>query len=507
MNLKQLARAAAIAGRGTGPSPHSTFHPNADAAAGQSPGPRRRRMLGWGGAAAAAAFGTPLLGPLLAPGAQAASDDYKALVCLFLYGGNDGINMLPPRDAARHAQYAAVRGPLALPRANLVALGADNGLHPAMAALAPAWADGALAPVFNVGPLVAPLNKAQYRAAVTGDHTVPDALFSHADQQVLWQAGSGDALERTGWGGRAALALSTTNPPISFGGNAHFTLADLASPWVLPGPGSDFGASGFYPDAPVLARRAALDALMREAQRSPLAAAYARSNREAFEIEVRLSNLISAAPSPANDSSGIAQAFSPLINGGQFSNELGSQLMQVARFVHGRATVRGSRQVFFVQMGGFDTHAGQVGGSALDGQHAALLGQMADAMAAFWRALKAIGMTDRVTLFTQSDFGRTFAPNESGGTDHAWGNNQLVLGGAVAGGSTYGRYPTLALGGPDDVGVDDWELQGRWIPSSSVDQYAATLLRWWGLGESQLDSVLPNLRNFAAARSLGFLRA
>ena len=128
-------------------------------------------------------------------------------------------------------------------------------------------------------------------------------------------------------------------------------------------------------------------------------------------------------------------------------------------------------------------------------------------MAAFWRALKAIGMADRVTLFTQSDFGRTFAPNESGGTDHAWGNNQLVMGGAVAGGNSYGRYPTLALGGPDDVGVDDWELQGRWIPGSSVDQYAATLLRWWGLGDAQLDSVLPNLRNFGSARNLGFLRA
>ena len=477
--------------------------------------PQRRRLLGWGGAAAAAAaFGTsgmPLLAPLLGgslltPGAQAAGDDYTALVCVFMYGGNDGFNMLPPRDAARHAQYAAVRGGLALPRSSLVALGSDYGMHPAMAALAPVWADGALAPVFNVGPLFAPLNKAQYRAAAAGDPLVPESLFSHADQQILWQAGSTDALERSGWGGRAALAMSTANPPISFGGNAHFALADLASPWVLPGPGSDFGAVGFYNDAPERARRAALDALMREVQRSPLAEAYARSNREAFEIEVRLRTLISTAPDAA-DSSGIAQAFAPLITDGQLTNDLGSQLMQVARFVHGRATVRGTRQVFFVQMGGFDTHANQVGGSALDGQHAALLGEMADAMAAFWRALKAIGMADRVTLFTQSDFGRTFAPNESGGTDHAWGNNQLVMGGAVAGGNSYGRYPTLALGGPDDVGVDDWELQGRWIPGSSVDQYAATLLRWWGLGDAQLDSVLPNLRNFGSARNLGFLRA
>jgi uncharacterized protein (DUF1501 family) len=121
--------------------------------------------------------------------------------------------------------------------------------------------------------------------------------------------------------------------------------------------------------------------------------------------------------------------------------------------------------------------------------------------------LKAIGMADKVTLFTQSDFGRTFTPNSSNGTDHAWGNEQLVMGGAVRGAATYGRYPELALGGPDDVGVDPWELQGRWIPSTSVDQYAATLLRWWGLADTQLDAALPNLRNFGSARNLGFMRA
>ena len=189
-----------------------------------------------------------------------------------------------------------------------------------------------------------------------------------------------------------------------------------------------------------------------------------------------------------------------------FTNDLGAQLYQVARFVNARSTVRGSRQVFFVQMGGFDTHADQIGGDALGGVHASLLQESAQAMAAFWQALQAIGMADRVTLFTQSDFGRTLAPNSSQGTDHAWGNHQLVMGAAVAGGQGYGVYPSLLPGGPDDVGVDDWELQGRWIPTQSVDQYAATLLRWWGLGEAQLDQALPNLRNFGAARNLGFMR-
>ena len=467
----------------------------------------RRRLLGWGGALGASAFGAPLLGSLLAPSASAGSDDYKALVCVFLYGGNDGMNMLPPRDATRHALYSAVRGPLALPRTSLVPLGTDHGLHPAMAPLATAWADGALAPLFNVGPLFAPLSKARFRAAGPADPLLPDSLFSHSDQQILWEAGSTDSLERTGWGGRAARLMGSTNPAISFGGNAHFTLSDVESPWVLPGPGSDFGANGFANWAPILARRAALEAIMREPQKSPMTDAYARTTRDAFELERRLGALIAERPDPATDASGIANAFASMISDGSLTNPLGSQLYQVARFVHARATVRGSRQIFFVQLGGFDNHAGQVGASALEGEHAGLLGTLASAMAAFWQALKAIGMADRVTLFTQSDFGRTFAPNQTQGTDHAWGNHHLVLGAAVAGRRTYGSYPTLALGGPDDVGVDHWALQGRWIPTTSVDQYAATLLRWWGMAEPQLDLALPNLRNFGAARNLGFMRA
>ena len=141
----------------------------------------------------------------------------------------------------------------------------------------------------------------------------------------------------------------------------------------------------------------------------------------------------------------------------------------------------------------------------LDGKHAALLRQVGDSLACFHNAMKALGLADAVTAFTQSDFGRTFTPNNSSGTDHAWGNHHLVIGGAVKGGLTYGTYPTLALGGPDDVGVDSWELQGRWIPTLSVDQYAATLLSWFGATPTQLDAVLPNLGNFGSARTLGFL--
>jgi uncharacterized protein (DUF1501 family) len=358
-----------------------------------------------------------------------------------------------------------------------------------------------------VGPLYAPLNKAQYRAALQGDPLVPDALFSHSDQQMQWESAASTSFQRTGWGGRAATLAASTNPVISFRGNAHFGLDENTAPWVLPGPGSNFGANGFFDWAPVNARRTALTQLMAERQRSPMAEVFAQQQRTASNVQARLGTLFNFDPNPAADPLGITAAFAPLIRDGGLVGGLAPQRYQVARFVANRNTVRGTRQIFFVQMGGFDNHAGQVDGSATEGTHAALMAQMANALAAFWRALKAIGMTEQVTLFTQSDFGRTFAPNETQGTDHAWGNEHLVLGGTVAGGQLYGRYPELVLGGPDDVGVEDWERQGRWIPSTSVDQYAATLLRWWGLSEAQLDTARPNLRNFGSARSVGFLRA
>ena len=467
----------------------------------------RRQCLGWGGALGAGLLGLPLASSLWPRPAGAAGDDYMALVCLSLNGGNDGLNMLPPRDAGRHALYQTVRGALALPRSSLQPLDADHGLHPAMAALAGVWADGALAPVFNVGPLAAPLSKAQYRAAVAGDGKVPDSLFSHPDQQRQWDSAATRSAERSGWGGRAATAMAGGAPPIAIGGNAQFVLSDQSAAWVLPGPGADFGVLGLHgADPATQARGAALQALLRDSQTSPLAEAYARAAREAMVLESRLATLVSAPPDPAFDTSGIAQAFAAQIGQAGFVDSLAGQLCQVARLVHGRATVGSSRQIFHVQLNGFDHHAMQVGDSALLGVHAALLQTLAQAMASFWQALQAIGMADRVTLFTQSDFGRTFAPNDSRGTDHGWGNHQLVMGGAVLGGRCHGRYPTLALGGPDDVAVETWERQGRWIPSASVDQYAATLLRWWGLGEAGLDTVLPQLRHFGSERTLGFMR-
>ena len=462
-------------------------------------------------AAVSGVLGTAGLANLLLGSQRPAhSSDYKALVCVFLYGGNDGSNMVVPTDAARHAQYATVRGALALGRGSLVPLtGSTYGLHPALSALQPLWNSGAMAPVFNVGPLFSPLTKAQYRDAAEDSPLIPDSLFSHSDQQILWECGGTSSLERAGWGGRGASTLATVNPVISADGSARFGMESLRMPLVVPGPGSKFGAYGLEDQdlswEPNRLRRQAIDAMYAGPASIDLRQSYMDQQKVAFEISGRLGPLIASRPGDDLASPAVDAAFAGLIRDGMLVSDLAAQLYQVAKLVANNAQVQGDRQMYFVGQGGYDTHEGQVAGSADQGQHAALLSELGAALAAFHQAMRNLGMGDQVTSFTQSDFGRTFATNSSGGTDHGWGNHQLVLGDAVRGGSTYGQFPVLELGGPDDVGTDPWELHGRWLPTSAVDQYAATLLRWFGASETQLDQILPNLVNFGAQRSLGFL--
>ena len=467
----------------------------------------RRRLLR-SATALAAAFGTGGLASLMLPSRPAWAADYKALVCLFLYGGNDGLNTIVPTDATRYGQYSGVRAGLALPRASLIDLsGSSYGLHPALAALEPIWREGRLAALMNVGPLYAPLTKAQFRAAAANSELVPDNLFSHSDQQVLWETGSTDAFTRTGWGGRAADALATVNPVISLGGNGRFGSGAQRSALVLPGPGATFGLHGMQPQdlqwAPNAARKAAMDALYAAPQDLALGDAFTQMQRDALAVSARLAAVIKRTP---GGTGGIDAAFASLVGSdGRITTRLGRQLYQIAKLIEANATVQGNRQVFMAEIDGFDTHGSQlVTGSPTTGTHARLLKEVGDAVAAFHTAMKNLNMAESVTLFTQSDFGRTFVPNNSTGTDHAWGNEHLIVGGAVRGGA-YGRFPELVLGGPDDVGVDSWELQGRWIPSTSVDQYAATLLGWFGATDAQLDQILPNLRNFGSNRRLAFL--
>ncbi len=470
----------------------------------------RRRWLLQSGATCASALGLGSVGNLLLGTRAAHAADYKALVCVFLYGGNDGLNTIVPTDSARYAQYSAVRGALAIPRDRLVALpGTTFGLHPSLMALSTAATAGHIAPVFNVGPLYAPLTKAQYRSTPNGAALKPDGLFSHSDQQVLWESATTRAQERSGWGGRASSAMGTVNPVISVGGNARFGLTTLQSPLVLPDPGSTFGAYGLQPEdlnwAPRIARKAAIDVMYSQKQDTVLADAYARMQREAFAVSQRLGVLVKIEPGTSGANPAIDAAFAPITSGGRITTDLGRQLYQVAKLIAGNATVGGDRQIFFAQAGGFDTHAGQVAGGATDGEHARRLQEVGDALGAFYTAMRNLGLGQAVTTFTESDFGRTFKPNSSNGTDHAWGNQHLVIGGAVQGRATYGSYPQLVLGGDDDVGTDPWEQQGRWIPTTSVDQYAATLLGWFGASDAQLDTTLPNLRNFGTRRRLGFV--
>lgn len=458
--------------------------------------------------ALASALGAGGLGSLLLGANTAHAADYKALVCVFLYGGNDGLNTVVPTDS-RYTAYSTVRGALALPQNRLVALqGSSYGLHPALAPLAPIWnTDRRLATVFNVGPLRQPLTKEAYGAAGSGSSLIPDSLFSHSDQQLLWQSGLTEVQQRTGWGARAADAWGGNVPVVSVGGNAYFGLSSQRSALVLPGPGSYFGAFGLDRTA----RKAALDTLYGlDGQSDLLRLGYAQQTQDAFAKSASLMGVVGRTPggsSFANDQA-IDAAFSWLMPDGYFVNLIGAQLYQVAKLIAANATLGGNRQIFFAEQDGYDTHSDQItAGNVLAGRHATLLTDLGVALAAFYNAMKAIGRADSVTLFTQSDFGRTFRPNNSLGTDHAWGNTQLVMGGAVIGG-TYGTHPTLQLGGPNDVGATAADSQGRWIPTTSVNQYAATLLNWFGASPGQLDQVLPHLGNFGGVgwpRTLGFV--
>ncbi len=470
----------------------------------------RRALFTHSGLGLASAMGVGTLGNLLTA-KPAHANDYKALVCIFLYGGNDGLNTIVPTDTSRYELYKLARANMALPVSSLTPMANIGfGLHPAAAALSAIWAEGKLAPVFNLGTLYKPLTKAQYLAEPGYSSMLPENLFSHFDQQILWENASTGVSLRTGWGGRASVEMATTHPVISVGGGARFGASNQGLALMVPStPGAHFGAYGLqnqdrgYHDN--TARQAAVTALLSQNQNSVLGAAFANVSRQSFSVAERLNGLIKIKPGSTGAIAAIDTAFAPIMRNGEITTDLGRQLYQVAKLIAGNTTVQGNRQIFFASAGGFDTHATQIDpGNPLQGEHAARLKEVCDAMACFYNANKAIGMGGAVTTFTQSDFGRTLAANKSDGTDHAWGNHHFVIGGAVQGGVTYGTYPDLTLGGPNDVGVNNDEKHGRFIPTTSVDQYVATLLSWFGATDTQLGNVLPNLRNFAT-RKLSFL--
>jgi uncharacterized protein (DUF1501 family) len=411
--------------------------------------------------------------------AQQNPPDYKALVCIFLVGGNDGHNTIVPLTQSEFNAYHAARGSLALPDGNGALLpvqdhtnGTPYGLNPGLAALAPLWGNGAgtgkLGVLANVGMLVKPVTRAQYLA---NSVPLPTNLFSHSDQIQQMQAAIPSSSAGTGWGARAADMVSALNggsafpAAISCAGPALFCTGNVVqSASLLPGFDLDPSGLNLWPASAGAARLNGLQQVLEFDSGLALVQAANKVRKDALDLNTLMK-------------SGNATITTPFPGG-----NLSDQLRQVAKLIKLRDVTGVKRQVFFCSLGGFDTHGSQ------SWQHWDLLTQVSEAMAAFYQCTQdELLIPDQVTSFTLSDFGRTLQPSGSG-CDHGWGNHHLILGGAVQGGRIHGTFPTLALGGPDDSGT-----RGALIPSTSVEQYAATLAKWLGVADEDLPTIFSNL--------------
>jgi uncharacterized protein (DUF1501 family) len=423
--------------------------------------------------------------PALAQTSSTAASDYRALVCVFLYGGNDSNNTIIPTDDTNYKAYLAARGSVAIPSSALTQVqsvsGAPYGFFSLLAEAASMFSSKELAVVANVGSLVQPLTRAQYQAALA---PIPNNLFSHADQQQQWQSSIAQGNSPTGWGGRVAdyvkaqgMNSSTFPTFLSVAGNT-LEGTGAKTQMLAIAPGGSLELAGFTNSAASQARLASLTNLL--TLNSGVSLAQAANSTMSMSLD---------------DAKALADALgkaAPLKT--QFpTTNLGAQLQQVAQIIQVQASLGIERQVFFCSIGSFDTHTGEL--PTLN----TLYPELSQGLAAFYSATQELGMAENVTTFTESDFNRTFQPTTGDGTDHAWGGHHLVLGGAVKGGQIFGSFPTFELGGPDDT-----DVRGRWIPTTSIDQYGATLCSWFGIPDSALNGVFPNLPNFTA-RNLGFL--
>jgi uncharacterized protein (DUF1501 family) len=429
---------------------------------------------------AAASFGR--LG-LINAMAQTGSD-YKALVCVFLFGGNDANNLIVPLASSDYSNYASIRAGLALAQGSLLpvnppSVGLPFGFHPKLAEMRNLFNSGEVALLANVGTLIRPTTRDQY---VKRQVAVPQNLYSHSDQQQQMQTATLDNFAEVGWGGRLADKIQS-----QFGGNFPVVISLAGSNVFAEGlsvrPIESSGdptrlLSGFSGSGEDTARFAALQNLL--------------------TFDTGLSLIQSSSTTTANaiqDSQTLAAA---LAQGTKLATvfpntNLGNQLKQVAQIIQVRAALGLSRQIFFVSIDGFDTHEGQLA------QQDNLFQNLSQSMNAFYQATVEMSIAQQVTSFTMSDFSRTFSPDSTAGSDHAWGSHHLIAGGAVAGGDFYGKFPTQVLSGPDDA-TDE----GRWIPTTSLDQYGATLAQWFGVAAADLPSIFPNLPNFTNP-TLGFV--
>jgi uncharacterized protein (DUF1501 family) len=455
---------------------------------------RRAFLRNLGGALAS----TTLIGSLGGPrSARAASNvsGYKALVCVYLTGGNDGFNWIVPVTASAYSTYAASRSTLALASSALLPLhgtasdGNAYGLHPSCPNLQSLFNAGNAAVVGNVGPLVQPGTVAQARS---GSLPLPPQLFSHIDQSTEWMTAYANSPNRFGWAGRIADLLTaqgnSTNLGFNFaiGGTNYWQAGQVTNPYALGtngAPTTNIFTSNLYRNG---ARAQVAKALLTQAAADPnlQVATHAAIWQSAGTKATLVSNALGAAGD-------LATVFPPAATGNVGDWGLSQQLHEVARVIKAQSQIGDARQLFFVQMGGFDTHDAELT------TQAALLGYLDSYIDVFWQAMNEINQQDNVTLFTMSDFGRTLTTNNDG-TDHGWGSHHMVVGGAVKGGIFYGSMPSLAVGGANDFGM------GRLMPTTAVDQYAATLAGWFGISASDLATVFPNLANFATA-NLGFL--
>ncbi|PYT01148.1 MAG: hypothetical protein DMF63_04150 [Acidobacteria bacterium] len=424
--------------------------------------------------------------------------EYKALVCVFLEGGNDSNNVVVPNYTEGYAQYSAARSAqgLAIPQANLLPVtppamqGQVYGLHPALTDIRNLWNDGKVAVACNVGPLVRPITRAEYQSGAPR----PYQLFSHSDQVEQFRTAISTFKSPTGWGGRLADRTAILNQGAaismitSIAGTNVFNVGVNSQPLIVtPAPtplNQVLTLTGYGTAADELARRAALDQIRTRDLDKTMVQATSVLTQQAVNVSVQLSQ-------------------NPVLTVTFPNTTLGNQLAQVAKLMKFRTQLNLSRQIFFVRLTGFDTHTGQ-----LNNQNNLLI-QLNAALKAFYDETVAQGISSQVTTFTMSDFNRTFNPAGSGsnvGTDHAWGSHHFVMGGAVRGGDFYGRptangtfFPTLVTSGPDDA-----DTRGRFIPSTSVEQYAGTLSKWYGLPDSDIPIAFPNSANFPTM-DLGFM--
>jgi uncharacterized protein (DUF1501 family) len=450
---------------------------------------------------------------------NAPGNDYKALVCVFLYGGNDYANTVVTYDNASYDQYSTIRGGGASRTAGGIALAQSAlsptllvpttapidslgvtrqfALNPTMTGLAGLFNSGKAAVQLNVGPLVVPLTRAQYNSSNRTTYPRPPQLFSHNDQQSIWQSSSPEG-SKVGWGGNLGdlaiqnnLNTSATFTCMSVTGNAVFLSGDTALQYQLSTNGAikiNPATSAVYGSSAV---SSAINALIQQPRSHKLESDYNAVTKRALDAEASVTAALALTP---------PNTVFP-------TDGLGPQLKMVARLIKGQAMLGARRQVFLVSIGGFDLH------DNLIRDHGGLLGKVSDAMTAFYNATVEMGVANQVTAFTASDFGRTLASNGDG-SDHGWGSHHFMVGGAVNGKAFYGTPPPVSVGDTKDSAgnygpADQWHVgQGRLLPSTSVDQYAATLARWFGVADAELPGILPNIGHFGGAGypvNLGFM--